>query len=123
MRRSLAALVFVLTAAVGTFAVPAPARAAQTSDAKVVIIVGATHSATTKYRGYADLAYAEAIKYTPNVVKVYSPNATWSKVKSATVGASGTRPRSRRNDVRGSVDAARSTSGCPTNCASTPAPR
>jgi len=88
LRRSLAALFLVLTAAVGTFAVPAPARAAQTSDAKVVIIVGATHSATTKYRGYADQAYAEAIKYTPNVVKVYSPNATWSKVKSATVGAS-----------------------------------
>ena len=88
MRKSLAALVLVLTAAVGSFAVPAPARAAQTSDAKVVIIVGATHSATDKYRTYADQAYAEAIKYTPNVVKVYSPNATWSKVKSATVGAS-----------------------------------
>ena len=88
MRKSLAALLLVLTAAAGSFAAPAPARAAQTSDAKVVIIVGATHSATTKYRGYADQAYAEAIKYTPNVVKVYSPNATWSKVKSATVGAS-----------------------------------
>ena len=88
MRRSFAALFLVLTAAVGVFAAPASVRAAQTSDAKVVIIVGATHSATTKYRGYADQAYAEAIKYTPNVVKVYSPNATWSKVKSATVGAS-----------------------------------
>ena len=87
MHKSLAVLALVLTAAVGSFAVPASARAAQTSDAKVVIIVGATHSATTKYRGYADQAYAEAIKYTPNVVKVYSPNATWSKVKSATVGA------------------------------------
>ena len=88
MRSSLAALVLVLTAAVGSFAVPAPARAAQTSDAKVVIIVGATHGATSDYRAKADQAYAEAIKYTPNVVKVYSPNATWSKVKSATVGAS-----------------------------------
>ena len=37
-----------------------PGSAAQTSDAKVVIIVGATHSATTKYRGYADQAYAIA---------------------------------------------------------------
>ncbi len=88
MRKSLAALLLVVIAAAGSFAAPAPARAAQTSDAKVVIIVGATHSATTKYRGYADQAYAEAIKYTPNVVKVYSPNATWSKVKSAAVGAS-----------------------------------
>ena len=88
MRRSIAALFLVLTAAVGVVAAPAPVRAAQTSDAKVVIIVGATHSATTTYRGYADQAYAEAIKHTPNVVKIYSPNATWSKVKSATVGAS-----------------------------------
>ena len=36
------------------FAVPAPARAAQTSDAKVVIIVGATHGSTSRYRAYAD---------------------------------------------------------------------
>jgi flagellar hook assembly protein FlgD len=88
LRKSLTAFLLVLIATVGSFATAAPARAAQISNAKVVIIVGATHSATSKYRGYADLAYAEAIKYTPNVVKVYSPNATWSKVKSATVGAS-----------------------------------
>jgi hypothetical protein len=88
LHRSLAALFLVLTAAVGTFAVPATARAAQTSDAKVVIIVGATHGATSDYRSKADQAYAEAKKYTPNVYKVYSPNATWSKVKSATVNAS-----------------------------------
>ena len=57
------------------------------SDAKVVIIVGATHGATAGYRADADQAYAEAIKYTSNVVKVYSPNATWSKVKAAATGA------------------------------------
>ena len=73
MRKTLAALFLVLTAAVGTFAVPAPARAAQTSDAKVVIIVGATHGATSDYRSKADQAYAEAIKYTPNVVEGLQP--------------------------------------------------
>jgi S-layer homology domain len=88
LRKTLAALFLVLTAAVGTFVMPASARAAETSDAKVVIIVGATHGATSDYRSKADQAYVEAKKYTPNVVKVYSPNATWSKVKSATVGAS-----------------------------------
>ena len=88
MHKTLAALFLVLTAAVGTFAVPATARAAQTSDAKVVIIVGATHGATSDYRSKADQAYAEAKRHTPNVYKVYSPNATWSKVKSATVNAS-----------------------------------
>jgi hypothetical protein len=88
LRQSLAVLLLVLTAAVGSFAVPASAQAAQTSTAKVVIIVGATHGATDSYRSKADAAYAEAIQHTPNVVKVYSPNATWSKVKSAVVGAS-----------------------------------
>ena len=57
-------------------------------DPKVVIIVGATHGATAGYRADADVAYAEARKYTSNVVKVYSPNATWAKVKAAVVGAS-----------------------------------
>jgi hypothetical protein len=52
-----------------------------------VIIVGPTHSATSSYRTAANEAYAEAIKYTSNVRKVYSPNATWSAVKSAVVGA------------------------------------
>ena len=53
-----------------------------------MIIVGATQGATAGYRADADVAYAEAKKYTPNVVKVYSPNATWAKVKAAVVGAS-----------------------------------
>lgn len=67
-------------------AAPAPVRAAD--GPKVVIVVGATHSATSTYRKRADEAYAEAIKHTPNVVKVYSPNATWSAVKAAAKGAS-----------------------------------
>ncbi len=50
--------------------------------------MGATHGSTAQYRSYADQVYAEAIRYTPNVVKVYSPNATWTKVKAAVNGAS-----------------------------------
>jgi flagellar hook assembly protein FlgD len=86
LRRLVAALLLAMLAALGAFA-PA-ASAAAPAGAKVVIIVGATHGATASYRADADRAYAEAIKYTSNVVKVYSPNATWSKVKSATTGAS-----------------------------------
>ncbi len=86
--RLTAALLFALTAAVGSFAGAQPVQADGTPSAtKVVIIVGATHSQTSTYRSYADEAYAEAIKYTSNVTKVYSPNATWSRVKSATAGA------------------------------------
>ena len=82
--RNLAAALVVLVAALG-FA--RPVAAAQTSTAKVVIIVGATHGATAGYRANADAAYAEAIKYTARVTKVYSPNATWPKVKAAVAGA------------------------------------
>ena len=87
MRRPALALVLVLVTlcGVGLFR-PAPVHAAD--DPKVVIIVGPTEGSTDKYRDSADDAYAEAIQHTSNVVKVYSPNATWSKVKAAVVGAS-----------------------------------
>ena len=89
MRRPLVLIVIALAAALGSLGTAHPVQAAAArTPAKVVIVVGATHGATAKYRSYADAAYAEARKYTPNVVKVYSPNATWSKVKSAAVGAS-----------------------------------
>jgi hypothetical protein len=84
LRKSAVALVFLLLASLGTVA-PTPTAA---SEQKVVIIVGATHGATPRYREFADRAYAEATKYTSNVVKVYSPNATWSRVKAAVAGAS-----------------------------------
>jgi hypothetical protein len=92
LRSTLAALALAVAVAIGLAmpaASPAPAAAATPPDGpRVVIIVGATHGTTSKYRDYANAAYAEAIKYTPDVVKVYSPNATWSKVKAATTGAS-----------------------------------
>ncbi|MEJ7696350.1 MAG: hypothetical protein WKF78_06990 [Candidatus Limnocylindrales bacterium] len=91
MRQTVAALALFLTATLGSFAPTAvtPVQAAgATTPPKVVIVVGATHGTTATYRANADAVYAEAIKYTPNVVKVYSPSATWSKVKAAAVGAS-----------------------------------
>jgi flagellar hook assembly protein FlgD len=85
LRKSAIALVLAFVASLGLIV---PSVSAAAGDPKVVIIVGATHSATASYRADADVAYAEARKYTSNVVKVYSPNATWSKVKAAVVGAS-----------------------------------
>jgi flagellar hook assembly protein FlgD len=84
LRNLAVALAIALVTALGF---SSPASAAQTSTAKVVIIVGATHGATAGYRANADEAYAEAIKYTSHVTKVYSPNATWSRVKAAAAGA------------------------------------
>jgi flagellar hook assembly protein FlgD len=90
LRKVIAALVLAALAAVGAYAPSAvPGVAAATPvNPKVVIIVGATHDVTSKYRTYANEVYAEAIKYTTNVVRVYSPYATWSKVQSAVNGAS-----------------------------------
>ena len=89
MPRLVATFVLAALVAIGT-SIPLAARVAAStpiSSAKVVIIVGATEGATSTYRSYADQAYAEAIKYTTNVTKIYSPNATWTKVKAAAAGA------------------------------------
>jgi flagellar hook assembly protein FlgD len=85
LRKTVATLFVTLVAMLGIW-VPS-VSAAYVSNAKVVIIVGAVHGQTDSYRQRGDAAYLEAKKYTPNVTKVYSPNATWSKVKSATTGA------------------------------------
>lgn len=74
-------------------AAPGPA-AASSSEAivaaspKVVIVVGATEGTTPSYRSAADVIATEALRWTPNVVKVYSPYATWSVVAAAAQGAS-----------------------------------
>jgi flagellar hook assembly protein FlgD len=85
LRKTAVALAFALLTTLG---ITVPSVAAAIGDPKVVIIVGATGSVTATYRADADVAYAEAIKHTTNVVKVYSPNATWAKVKAAVTGAS-----------------------------------
>lgn len=98
-RVPLAAALAALIAIAPGLALPAaaasvtPAPLTATADAvaaspKVVIVVGATESTTPSYRADADKIYAEAIKYTPNVIRIYSPNATWAKVKAAAQGAS-----------------------------------
>src|SRR3954454_9302660 len=55
---------------------------------KVVLIVGPAGTATPSYRRLADEAATAAAEATPNVVKVYSPDATWPNVKAALKGAS-----------------------------------
>ena len=66
-----------------------PGVAAETrSAAKVVLIVGPVGPATDGYRRLADEAAAAAARYTPNVVRIYSPDATWPAVRQALQGAS-----------------------------------
>lgn len=66
-----------------------PTAAAQTPAPKVAIIVGPTGGPiTARYRKAADAAAAIAETLTPNVVRVYSPDATWPAVRAAITGAS-----------------------------------
>jgi flagellar hook assembly protein FlgD len=82
------ALAVALVASLGVLAPGSVPAAHAASGVKVAIIVGATHGTTPRYRDNADEIYAEAIKYTDNVVKVYSPRATASRVRTAVSGAS-----------------------------------
>ncbi len=68
---------------------PVAARTDATRAApKVVLIVGPAGASTPYYRRLADETAVAAAKLTPNVVKVYSPDATWERVQAALEGAS-----------------------------------
>jgi flagellar hook assembly protein FlgD len=91
--RKLATAVFATSLAIFGLVAPgprvAPASAATpAANPKVVIIVGPVAGSTTSYRSDASAAAAEARKYTTNVITIFSPTATWSKVKPALAGAS-----------------------------------
>jgi hypothetical protein len=63
---------------------PGPASAA---GIKVVVIVGPVGSSTSNYITNAKRYAAQARSYGASVVEIYSPNATWSRVKAAAQGA------------------------------------
>jgi hypothetical protein len=66
-----------------------PTASAASVAPKVAIIVGPVGSPITDdYRAAANAAASAALQITPNVVKVYSPNATWPAVRAAVDGAS-----------------------------------
>ena len=89
MKRASVIVLLVLLAlmAVGPLG-PAPVAAASQAAPKVALVVGPAGSATANYRRLADEAATAAAAFTPNVVKVYSPDATWPAVKRALTGAS-----------------------------------
>jgi putative cell wall-binding protein len=72
---------------VATLVLGATPRTAHAAGLKVAIIVGPTGALTDQYRGYADEEAAAAAAAGATVVKVYSPKATWAKVKAAVAGA------------------------------------
>jgi hypothetical protein len=76
-------IAFALAAVVG-MANPFPTSAA---GIKVVVIVGPVGSSTANYIYNAKKYAAQARSYGATVVEIYSPNATWSRVKAAAQGA------------------------------------
>jgi hypothetical protein len=60
---------------------------AQAGGRKVVIVVGPAGSATAKYIRTARSLAAQARSYGATVYEVYSPRATWARVKSVAQGA------------------------------------
>ncbi|HEU4673928.1 MAG TPA: FlgD immunoglobulin-like domain containing protein [Candidatus Limnocylindrales bacterium] len=65
----------------------APRAAAATPDPKVVVIVGPVGDHNAHYKDDARAIIAEAQKYTSNVVKIFTPHATWGRVKRLAQGA------------------------------------
>ena len=82
-RSTVLTIVFALVAVVG-MANPFPTSA---SGIKVVVIVGPVGSSTANYIDNAKKYAAQARSYGATVVEIYSPNATWAKVKAAAQGA------------------------------------
>ncbi len=81
----LTAAAMLPSGALAASALAAPARADQP---RVVIVVGPVGNLTGEYRAFAESAATEALRWTPNVVRVYSPDATWPAVRDALRGAS-----------------------------------
>lgn len=83
--RVLGMVMLATSLAVGGLAFgPQPAEAAQK---KVVIVVGPVGKYTGSYKTAANAMASTARNYGAKVIKVYSPYATWSRVKSAARGA------------------------------------
>ena len=85
MKRLLAVLLSALV--IAGLAVPTVSAADRVAP-RVVVIVGPSGAATDRYRRLAEAAADEAERLKADVVRLYSPNATWPAVKRALQGAS-----------------------------------
>src|SRR6188508_3867404 len=83
-RLTVLALVAGLIAGLGSMANPTPAAAA---TIKVVVVVGPAGSNTGNYIYNAKKYATIARGYGAKVVEIYSPNATWTRVRDALQGA------------------------------------
>jgi hypothetical protein len=81
------AVLALLAALVAGGLVVGPSPAAAAAGPKVVVVVGPVGSRTAEYISQGRALAAQARSYGANVVEIYSPNATWSRVRYAAQGA------------------------------------
>ena len=86
LRYRLGAAVTLAVTLTLTLSFGAPTRA-EAAGPKVVLIVGPSGAVSDHYRSMANEVATVATAAGATVVKVYSPNATWAKVKEAVNGA------------------------------------
>jgi len=84
MRLTVFSLGFAALALVGVAANPIPAAAA---GIRVVVVVGPVGSSTANYISNAKRYASQARSYGATVVEIYSPRATWARVRAAAKGA------------------------------------
>ncbi len=82
-RAALIALLVMLSAAL-----VAPALLHATDAPKVVVVVGPVGGLNRYYKDEARSLIEEARRHTPNVVVLFTPKATWKRVRAAAQGAS-----------------------------------
>jgi hypothetical protein len=80
-------LVPLIAALVAVGALAGTATPAQAVGPKVVIVVGPSHSNTANYIANARALAAYARSHGASVTEIYSPRATWTRVKTAAQGA------------------------------------
>jgi hypothetical protein len=86
-RLTVVALIAAIVAALGVLATPHQTNAAVGTGLKVVVVVGPAGSNTSKYRTSAHTYASLARSYGASVTEIYSPYATWSRVRAAAQGA------------------------------------
>lgn len=87
LRKTRSLLIAVFAALVVITGATASAPEAQAATRKVVIVVGPVASQTASYKDSARKLADLARSYGATVKEIYSPYATWSRVKNAAVGA------------------------------------
>ena len=83
-RLTVFALMAALVVSLGSMAIPQATKAA---TMRVVVVVGPAGSSTANYRDSARTYASLARSYGATVTEIYSPYATWAKVKPALQGA------------------------------------